>query len=575
MENKFSEHLIKIGFIDKKTLSQLINLHNIKKIFNQNDNQFYKKMTEILLFFFDNITDIQKKFICFHLPAKFILLNKLKEKMILKNILRKKELKHNIIMMKYLFKWYRVIYNIKNGIINIFDEQLENTKILKKQSYQSIKDDKLKKRIICNNKNNKIYNSIKEFIEKANNLNISNISNKNKSLNKEHIRNSDINYFGKKVKTQKENNINNKINFGNLNINLNRENISNYNYEENKNVNNGVRKKIYINNNQISKLIHNHSLINKKMKKLDTTKDSIESVDYNINYLSTNLNTGNRYENNKEKINLSNYLINIIKNDDKNSNFNLFNMPNNSKNSTAQKTIKLKPKNNNNIYNLIYYNNFQNLNNSNYFQGNSNFCDLNLFTEKTPFCEREIKSIESYRKPRYSHGNRLYEQGIKKIGHEKNVKNFSSGLNPNAPGKKKSVNYKYINTLYKNKTRSKTLERVKNKVEKEEGLTFRPEIYKNNYTDRINSNFLERNYSSPRNRKDKNEYNEKIRFSKTCKNKKMKKKKKEKIITGMINRLYKNKNFDEKEDNSFLCQKYIKKGIIASNYLKGYKKSCE
>ena len=55
----------------------------------------------------------------------------------------------------------------------------------------------------------------------------------------------------------------------------------------------------------------------------------------------------------------------------------------------------------------------------------------------------------------------------------------------------------------------------------------------------------------------------------------MNKKEKEKIITGMINRLYKNKNFDEKEDNSFLCQKYIKKGIIASNYLKGYKKSCE
>ena len=43
-------------------------------------------------------------------------------------------------------------------------------------------------------------------------------------------------------------------------------------------------------------------------------------------------------------------------------------------------------------------------------------------------------------------------------------------------------------------------------------LTFHPEINKDNYTDRINSNFLERNYSSPRNGKNMNEYTEKTPF---------------------------------------------------------------
>ena len=54
---------------------------------------------------------------------------------------------------------------------------------------------------------------------------------------------------------------------------------------------------------------------------------------------------------------------------------------------------------------------------------------------------------------------------------------------------------------------------VKNKVEKEEVLTFSPRINKNSYTNRITSNFLERNYSSSKNSKNEkniNGYNEKI-----------------------------------------------------------------
>ena len=51
----------------------------------------------------------------------------------------------------------------------------------------------------------------------------------------------------------------------------------------------------------------------------------------------------------------------------------------------------------------------------------------------------------------------------------------------------------------------------------------------------------------------------------------MLKKDKEKIINTMINRLYRNKNNYDEEDNS-LCNKYILREMKTSNYLKGYKK---
>ena len=46
---------------------------------------------------------------------------------------------------------------------------------------------------------------------------------------------------------------------------------------------------------------------------------------------------------------------------------------------------------------------------------------------------------------------------------------------------------------------------------------------------------------------------------------------KEKIINTMIDRLYRNKNSYDEEDNS-LCKKYILRGMKTSTYLKGYKK---
>ena len=131
---------------------------------------------------------------------------------------------------------------------------------------------------------------------------------------------------------------------------------------------------------------------------------------------------------------------------------------------------------------------------------------------------------------------------------------------------KKSVDYERINSLYKSKEKSNIYEKTKNKVEKEEGLTFKPMINKTEYNKRILSNFIERNTS---NNKDKilNEYNKNNFNNDNFNNKKFDKKEKEKIVKEMIDRLYTN---IPNKDLSSCCDKYIRG--ISHNNSKCYKK---
>ena len=151
-------------------------------------------------------------------------------------------------------------------------------------------------------------------------------------------------------------------------------------------------------------------------------KEIINSNESNENYLSTNINSNHRFENKKEKADEKNVVnIKTYINNNNNSNSNIFNTPQTTRRSIPKRNvnIKLRNYNSNNKYNLIYYNNYNNLNNNIYSENNNNKLDLNLFTEKTPFCEREIKTIETKKYPKYSPGQRLYEYGVKKLKKKK------------------------------------------------------------------------------------------------------------------------------------------------------------
>ena len=132
-------------------------------------------------------------------------------------------------------------------------------------------------------------------------------------------------------------------------------------------------------------------------------------------------------------------------------------------------------------------------------------------------------------------------------------------------GDKKNVDYNRINNLYRSKERSNTYEKIKNKVEQEEGLTFKPMITKDEYSKRIYGNFMERNLSSKSKDNNINDYNY-TNNNITC-SKKFTKRQKEKIVKGVINRLYSNSLIKSK---SICCNKYTK-GINHKN-LMPYKK---
>ena len=60
-----------------------------------------------LMQFFNNLTLNQKKYMCFSLPLRFILMRQKELKKKLKSILFKKNLKEKIIKLKYLLRWMR------------------------------------------------------------------------------------------------------------------------------------------------------------------------------------------------------------------------------------------------------------------------------------------------------------------------------------------------------------------------------------------------------------------------------------------------------------------------------------
>ena len=357
MENKFVSHLIDIGFIDKKTYFQILNIYKLNKDINENKNEFNKIMTEILLSYFFNLSEIQKKFICFHLPAKFIKISKLKLKNKLKNILRKKELTTRIILMKYFFKWYRYksksnLNNMNNNKYNSIDINLDDKNNFKRSFFKSNKTNLFKKKINYR-KNDNIHNTIKDFIQNINNLSSSNLITNEET--KENDLRKNMNIYNKKATKQKFIYIPNDISDYVNNFN-NEHKIENDLLMDKKNEN--ILKQNFINNNSISKLIQNYNFMKQKYKNrnIDYNNYFLDSHQSNENHLSTNLKSLSKFSKNNDYNNKPNILnIKTCTNNTNISNSITFNRPMSAKNSNTKKTTYINLRNNNNnIYDLIY-----------------------------------------------------------------------------------------------------------------------------------------------------------------------------------------------------------------------------
>ena len=200
---------------------------------------------------------------------------------------------------------------------------------------------------------------------------------------------------------------------------------------------------------------------------------------------------------------------------------------NNSSFTGLTKTPKMNKINKGYFDDVIYYSNKRNIDNDKY----SNILNPNF--------NENIK--QSHSNTHFTTFNRLFEdsktrirnQNRKRIEQEKYLDSLSNQISR----EKKKVNYDRINYLYRNDDRKNNMEKTKTKVEKEEGLTFKPLIHKSEYDKRIYSNFMERNYSNNKENKDKylNEFNYVNNINMNI-HKKMSKKQKERIIKGFIGR---------------------------------------
>jgi hypothetical protein len=165
----------------------------------------------------------------------------------------------------------------------------------------------------------------------------------------------------------------------------------------------------------------------------------------------------------------------------------------------------------------------------------------------------EKKELENYKEyPTYL---RLFEESKlrnqKQIQKRKEADDYINNLS-NSNIKNTILDLNKIKELYENKKRTKIEERTKNKVTKVEGITFKPNLYKNKYIKNIFSNFYERNTKF---------LEDKEKFINTQKNKMnfdkiISTKEKKKIVENVIGRLYNDsKSFSLTNSG---CNRYIK-----------------
>jgi hypothetical protein len=133
---------------------------------------------------------------------------------------------------------------------------------------------------------------------------------------------------------------------------------------------------------------------------------------------------------------------------------------------------------------------------------------------------------------------RLDSQAQLEIEKMNKIVDLSNILNPD-----KNFDIDTINRLYENKEKQNVIIKTKEKVEKEEGITFKPNIVKNCFFKNINANFFKRNQimnninHRSNNCEEENKKQQETFIKKYNKNEYTKEQRK-KIISNIINRLY-------------------------------------
>ena len=561
MEKEFCKFLTKIGMIDEDTALTFIRIYN--DIHKENsDINIFELSFQILITFFNNITSTQKNYMCHNIPLKFYEIQEKNKKNRLISLISKKRLNDKIFLLKSLFIW-------KNRINH--NKKEKNTKI--------------QKDINSFNKNNSTF--------KRNNQNVYN-NNIYKIPYKNYL--SNINIL--------ENKFNNMTNpdglFLDNNISIKSNSQSFLTNSQKKKNNPGVQIHYNSINNinckEIDKSSPNEKLLN--IKKDKSIKNSVSTKDiYNIfgykeqeemkectfkpkiNNLKQNIRSMNHsktpYKQREEEIQsrfdklyYDNEKYKIIKqikaieydhfaNKELTFNPNINYTPNlmkDERNKKFEKRIKTFLENKAKHSNIIKHKMNEEFNKSYSFSPkiNKSYSNNALFS-KTYNEKNESDSMSTI--PAYIRlyeeskiRNRKYLERKKEI--DESINNLSSSLLKKLNA---GVNINKINELYENKKKAIIDEKTKNKVEYEEGITFKPYIRKNKFAKNIYSNFYERNSRFLEDKEKFININQKFLNPKA----KISKNDNKEIVKNIINRLYNDSNYGSM-NNYAGCNKYIK-----------------
>ena len=563
MDKNFSLYLTKLGFFDENTAKEIIKSNKLLENKKFSDSSFHYLMN-----FFENLNEEQKKYMSYFIPNNYkIITNKLRARKI-KSILIQTILRQKLKLLKKLYQWKNNIkINTYRNIINKYNIE-ENHKL----SYDD--NEKL-------SKNNTI--TLDDYLAKENiNIYNNNINPNDKGIsNIKSILNS-INIKPYKSKNERAfNKQKNKL-ITKLYYNTNN-NLRTYNYENNNN--NKMRKPdlkyIYKNLYQrnISKKDNskNKLLTSLESKELEDLKECTFKPRIN-NILISSMKQSRSQTKNKSRDNIESIFERLYKDEEKNKLSKELRTID--REYTIGKKFSFTPNINGKLKNIYRYQQHKNFaqRQREYMEKidkkredlrgkiDSEFDLICSFNPKITNEKGEYYIIKNKKKEKNmaksSVFRRLYKdvekrQELREQKEKENIDKFNEMANYLTLDKKVN-DTSLIERLFDNR-KEDIINKTREKVEKEEGITFQPDIGDNDYIQNINSNFMERNedWIIRRNNfieEENAKQLENLRNNGIGNKKKYTSEEREQIINNIIERLYenckKNKNKSQEEEDN-------------------------
>ena len=600
MNERFSKYLTKIGLLnDKKNSSNIF-----KSISKSNGQNFENYSFNLLMIFFNNLNEEQKKYMCHSIPSNYKIISEEKRREKIKSLIFQLKLKHEMVLLKHFYRWKLNIslfnaflktendidYNISNyrdnialyNLINIDNNidvdnknktqteeaeeqknkinQEQNQNQLSKKSL-SFADYKFKNSSNQSKENFTKINNNKKIERKASNSRNKKKSNNNK-LNKSKMEINPYNFRNNKIKQNMTQQLS-------VNSYKNIRNKNKKNYSTSKNSNDNTK-----NNNTSIKSHLLTSLEEKELLELEECifKPKINNMrKYLKNYSSKNIinssmNTQKRKEEiqsrfeklyrDNEKYKLSRQLKAIEQENAQNRKM------------TFIPQLKTQFREYLNKYKLKSEGNFEERQQKYLIRKNKHsneikneidslydsICSFNPKITNSKGEYYQFKNTQKFNnKPVFL---RLYEDGKDRRKYQamaetekiNKIMDMSNILNPN-----KNFDYDLIDRLYENREQKTKMILTKKKVEEEEGTTFKPYISENYYSRSVNGTFYERNQKFLNDKESFYDEENKKQQNSAKKNRNRKeysKAERKKIINNIINILYKDSDNIKKTLNN-------------------------